>query len=363
MKPGRREGSPLKRLVSGIRPSGALHLGHYAGVLKQLLRYQDEYECFCMIADIQTLATHMTRPDAVHAAVRDVALDWLAVGLDPQESCFFVQSQIPEFTELTIYLQHLVRTFELQKNRTVREEARALGKGSLYDELGQIDFGFLGYPVSQAADILLFSSTPPVEGDSLIVPVGEDQLPHIEFAQTLARRFNSFFGPVFLEPEARTSPDARLPGTGGGFKMGKSLRNAIFLNDPQAEYASKLRRMFTDPLRVHAGDPGHPDGCLAFAYLHAFGNPSIDLEARDAACRQGQVDCNDCREELVRDIHEILEPIQERRAAYATQPDLLEDVLTEGTRRARVVAQGTIEHVREAMNLTYPGLVRSTEPT
>jgi tryptophanyl-tRNA synthetase len=346
-----------KRLLSGIRPSGALHLGQYVGALKQWIAYQDEYECYFILADVQALTTHLGCPELIEESIREVALDWLAVGLDPQKCCFLVQSQIPELTELTVYLQLLVQTGELHRNPTMREESRALGKGRLPEEVDDVSFGFLGYPISQVADILLFTTTPPQEGDSLIVPVGEDQLPHIEFAGEVARRFNRIFGEVFLQPEAKLSAIARLPGTDGGSKMGKSRRNTILLKESEEKYADKIRNMFTDPLRMTMNEPGHPDGCPCYVYHEAFGWTEEEAGDRFEDCLLAKTDCGSCKEELVGAVRSFLDPIQERRREYEGKPEFIREILTDGTRRARKVARGTIERVREAMKLTYPQLI------
>jgi tryptophanyl-tRNA synthetase len=350
--------APVKRLLSGIRPSGALHLGQYVGALKQWLTYQHEYECYFILADVQALTTHLHESELIQESIREVTLDWLAVGLDPEKSCFLVQSQIPELAELTVYLQLLVQTGELQRNPTMREEARVLGQGSLPEDVDEVTFGFLGYPISQVADILLFTTTPPQEGDSLIVPVGEDQVPHIDFASSVARRFNALYGGVFLEPEPKTATVARLPGTDGGSKMGKSRRNTILLKEAVTEYAEKIRGMFTDPLRLRHDDPGHPDGCPCFVYHQAFGWSDEEIGKRFEDCLLARTNCETCRDALVDEVKTFLDPIQARRAEYERQPDLVREILTDGTQRARKVAERTMERVREAMHLTYPDLIR-----
>lgn len=346
-----------RRLVSGIRPSGALHLGQYVGALRQWLDFQEEYECFFILADVQALTTHRQRPEIILESVREVALDWLAAGLDAQRNCFVVQSQLPELTELTVYLQHLVRTGELAANPTMREEARMLGEGDLAGEIDASNFGFLGYPVSQVADILAFTPSPPGEGDQLIVPVGQDQVPHIELAREVARRFNATYGRVFLEPEARTAPVARLPGTDGGSRMGRSRKNTILLKEPEGEYGPKIRAMFTDPLRLRPDDPGHPDGCPCFLYYQAFCGESAEITRRYEDCLRARTDCSHCAEDLVRTVKSVLDPIQERRADLARRPEVVREALMEGTRRAAQTVRHTLARVREAMNLTYPGLM------
>jgi tryptophanyl-tRNA synthetase len=351
---------PKKRLVSGVRPHGPLHLGLYTGVVRRWLEYQDDYECFFLIADVQALTTHQERPEVIATSVREVALDWLAAGLDPQKCHFVVQSQVPELAELTVYLQMLVRTGELRENPAMREEARALGQRSLYEAVNEVDFGLLGYPVAQVADILLFTATPPREGDRLVVAVSEEQRPHVELARTVARRFNEVYGRVFLEPEAEIAAGAPLRGVDGGYRMGKTKGNAILLTDTEEEYAEKIRGMFTDPLRLKYTDPGHPETCTCFAFLAALGRDERNLHQRRESCQAAETECPDCKEDLIKELGRFLKPLQERRAGFAAEPGLLEDVLTDGTRSARTVATETMEQVREAMRLTYPGLIRKT---
>ena len=345
-----------QRLLSGIRPSGALHLGHYAGALKQWLAYEDSHECFFMIADVQALSTKRDPDVAVKDSVKHIVLDWLAIGLDPKRSNFVLQSRIPELAELTLYLQSMVRTGELRQNPTSREEARTWGMGSFGEGVNDVEFGFLGYPVSQAADILAFTTSPPQMGDCLVVPVGFDQLPHVAFAAELAERFNQRYGETFLAPEGRTATVARLPGVDGGSKMGKSTKNAIFLTDGPDEIKQKLSGMLTDPLRVHPNDPGHPDDCACFLFREAFGNDAIDLERRRQACYRGRNDCEVCRVDLVDEVKAILQPIQERRAACQEDPACVRSALERGTENARQIAQATLERVREAMGLSYEDL-------
>jgi tryptophanyl-tRNA synthetase len=349
---------PRSRLVSGVRPHGPLHLGIYTGVVRQWLAYQDDYDCFFLIADVQALTTHQERPEVIATSVREVALDWLAAGLDPSKCRFIVQSQVPELAELTVYLQMLVRTGELRRNPAMREEARALGQRSLYEAVNEVDFGLLGYPVAQVADILCFTPAPAREGDRLVVAVGEDQRPHVELARTVARRFNEVYGRVFLEPEAEITSGLPLRGIDGGYRMGKTKGNAILLTDTEEEYAKKIRGMFTDPSRLRPTDAGHPENCACYSILAALGRDERILEQRRSNCRAGETECEDCKEDLIKEVGRFLRPLQERRAGFADDAGLLEDVLTEGTRSAREVAAETMERVREAMRLTYPGLIR-----
>ena len=340
----------VSRLFTGVRPHGPLHLGQYVSVIRQCLARQDEQECFFLIADVQALATHAKKPEALAAAVRDVVTDCLAAGLDPQRVHFFVQSRTRELAELTIYLQMLVRTGELRHNVAMREEARALGQRHLYEKVNEIDFALLGYPVAQVADMLLFTTTPPGPDDRLLVPVGRDQLPHVELARKVARRFNGTYGPVFLEPEARAADE--LPGTDGGYRMGTSARHSILLSETREEYEKKIRDMFTDPSRLRREDPGHPDECACYAFLKALGGDASDLDQRRAGCRGGETDCEECKSELVNQVSRVMGPIQERRAQVVSS-GLVDEALRAGTRRAQEVATATMERVKEAMHLSY----------
>jgi len=342
-------------LCSGVRPHGPLHLGHWAGLIQEWLKCQEEYECFFLIADVQALAAHSGKPEMLAASVREVALDWLAAGIDPNRSHFIVQSRVPELAELTIYLQMLVRTGELRRNTAMREEARALGQRNLYERMNDIHFGFLGYPVAQVADILIFTTSPPQAADGLLVSAGEDQHPHVELAHTLARRFNETYGDVFLEPQARTASFPELPGTDGGYKMGTSPRNSILLTESESEYAPKIREMFTDPMRLKPTDPGHPEACACFAFLAALGGDAGERDRRKANCHNAMTNCRQCKEDLIAAVGRVLGPFQERRAELAKDPGLVDDALAEGTRRAREVAAQTMERVRGAMHLASPG--------
>jgi len=350
----------VKRLLSGIRPSGPLHLGHYAGILRQWLALPEGFDCFFLVADLQALAIAPESAAAIPGRVKEVLVDLLAAGLDPDRCHFVLQSRLPEVTELTAYLQPFVRTGELRSNPSVREEARSLGKGDLGEAPDEVEFSFLGYPVAQAADILLFSPTPPNPGDRLVVPVGRDQVSHVAFARRVAQRFNRGRTPVFLEPEEATTETSTLPGTDGGFKMGKSLDNAILLQEDEESCARKIRTMCTDPLRLAPHDPGHPGECPCFLIRRAIRPGDGDLELRCEECKRGETDCADCKEELLAEVVAFLAPIKERRAELERRPEFLRDLLSDGTLRAREVAGHTLAAVRDALHLGYPDLIRET---
>ncbi len=327
-----------KRILTGDRPTGPLHLGHYVGSLENRVRLQDEYDCFFIIADYQILTDHLRETAATEAAIREVLLDWLAVGMNPAKSTFFIQSQIPEITELTMVFTMLVTLARLQRNPTVKEEFRASGQHAM-------SYGFLGYPVSQAADILIVRSD--------LVPVGEDQLPHVEQTREIARSFNSVFGEVFPVPEGQVGKVARLPGLNGQ-KMGKSLDNAIYLKDTPEEVRQKVSLAITDPARIKATDRGHPDICNIYQYHLAFNKTEAgDIEKR---CRQGKIGCVACKQKAAAAINAFLDPVREQRAYYAARPGIIREALRAGTARTLEEGRETMRRVRDAMHFNYKDL-------
>ena len=335
----------VKRVLTGIRPTGPLHLGHYVGALQQWVPLQEEgYECYFLIADVQALTTHADRPALIEAAVREVVLDWIAVGLDPTRSNvhFVLQSAVPELAELTAYFAMLVPFSELERNPTIRAERAQLRSDPTA--------GFMIYPVSQAADILLFTPYPPGDGDELLVPVGEDQVPHLEETNRIAWRFNRRYGRVFLECTPMVGEVGRLPGTDGQAKMSKSLGNVIQLKDSPQVVHQQVMRMFTDPRRPRRSDPGHPDNCPVYLYHRAFGKQD-SLNDRALRCRRGSLGCVECKEELSGTLNMFLDPIRMARAEAEGLP--LGRYLDDGTNCAREVGQVTMSAVREAMYLNY----------
>ncbi len=326
-----------KRILTGIRPSGPLHLGHYAGALETWVRLQDDYECFFLIANYQ-VSDYADKIDVVREAVFEVALDWLAVGLDPQRSHFVIESLIPEHAELALWLSWYVPLTRLQRNPTLKAEMEDL-------ESKSIPVAFFTYPIMQVADILMPKAH--------LVPVGEDQLPHIEMTREIARRFNRLFGEVFPEPEGLVGRVPRLVGLDGNAKMGKSLNNAIYLKEDAETVTQKVMRMFTDPTRVHATDPGHVEGNPVFMYHDAF-NPDTaevqDLKDRYVAGKVGDVEV---KQRLARALNALLDPIRERRAHYEAHPALVREALAAGTGHAKTVAEQTMAEVRAALKLNY----------
>jgi len=328
-----------KRILTGDRPTGQLHLGHYVGTLKNRVRLQDEYDCFFIIADLQVFTDHIGDHTSIENNVFEVMCDYLGVGLK-SENTFFIQSQVPELTELTIYLSFLVTLARLQRNPTVKDEAKTYG-------VSNISYGFLGYPVSQAADILAFKAD--------LIPVGQDQLPHIEQAREIVRSFNRTFGKdVFSLPQPLIGEIPILVGTDGDKKMSKSLNNFIAFAHSSEETERRIINMVTDYKRVYRKDPGHPDECFAFKYWSIF-QPSDTTIVRQE-CESATRGCKECKAQLAEKLNGYLAEIRERRQYYASQQDLVWDVLATGTKRARTIASETLVEVRDAMKISFPKL-------
>lgn len=325
-----------KRILTGDRPTGRLHLGHYVGSLKNRVKLQHDYETYIIVADVQALTTNFANPEIIAGDVRQVTADYLAVGINPEISTILVQSMIPEIAELTVYFSMIVTVNQLRHNPTIKLEAAQYG----YQDL---TYGFLGYPVSQAADITFCKAD--------LVPVGGDQIPHIEQTRKIVRRFNQLYRPVFPEPEALVGEFPRLMGLDGKSKMSKSLNNAIYLDDPAEEVQKKVSQAVTDPARIRKDDPGHPEVCTVFAYHQAFNQEETPEIAE--ACRAGKIGCVACKKNLAQVINSLLEPMRERRVPYQNNPALIDDILREGTRKARNVAIETMKEVKAAMHLDY----------
>jgi tryptophanyl-tRNA synthetase len=317
-----------------MRPTGKLHLGNYWGALVPWINLQNggKHRCYFMVADLHALTTGYENTKDIQASIEDMVLDWLAAGLDPEKSVLFIQSRVPEHSELALLFSMITPLGWLERIPTYKEQLREITGREIATH------GFLGYPVLQAADILLYKAQ--------AVPVGEDQLSHLELTQEIARRFNRLYGPVFPEPKAILGQAPKVPGWDGR-KMSKSYGNAVELGDSPEALWQKIQKMFTDPQKMRATDPGRPDGCVVFA-LHKIYN--ADVGARDAECREGRIGCVACKKHLL-SLMEPLKAIQERRAALAQKPGLARDVLAEGTRRARAVAQRTLHEVQAAMGL------------
>jgi tryptophanyl-tRNA synthetase len=327
-----------KRILTGDRPTGPLHLGHYVGSLANRVKLQDEYDTFLLIADVQALTTNFEHPERLREDVLNVALDYLAVGIDPDKVSIVVQSLVPPIAELAIYFSMLVSVNALRHNPTIKTEAKEYG----YKEM---TYGFLGYPVHQAADIAFVKAH--------LVPVGIDQVPHIEHCRKIVRKFNGMYGDVLIEPAALVSDFPRLVGLDGGKKMSKSLGNCIYLSDDSATVKKKVMSMYTDPTRIHATDPGHVKGNPVFQYhdaLNANKDEVTDLKKR---YRKGTVGDVEVKQKLFAALEAFLEPIRARRKHYEERISEVKDILLAGTDRANRVGHETIEHVRAAMHMTY----------
>jgi tryptophanyl-tRNA synthetase len=328
-----------KRILTGDRPTGPLHLGHYVGSLQNRVRLQDEYDTYVLVADIQALTDNFEHPENLAANVFEVALDYLAVGLDPEKVKIVVQSMVPELSELTTYFMNLVTVATLERNPTVKEEIKQR------NFVRGVPVGFWSYPISQAADITIFKAD--------LVPVGEDQLPMIEQAREIVRRFNRLYAKVLVEPKAMLGSVARLPGTDGGAKMSKSLGNCIYLGDPPDMVRKRVMSMFTDPTRIHPTDPGHVEGNPVFTYHDVFNPNKAEVDDLKERYRKGTVGDVEVKQLLYDALINFLAPIRERRMQYAANPKRVYEIIIEGTRKGRTLAQATMDEVRTAMKIAY----------
>uniref|UniRef100_A0A7V3ZUY4 Tryptophan--tRNA ligase n=1 Tax=candidate division WOR-3 bacterium TaxID=2052148 RepID=A0A7V3ZUY4_UNCW3 len=326
-----------KRILTGDRPTGPLHLGHYIGTIINRVKLQYEYETFIIIADVQALTTNFEHPELLKEDVLQVAIDNLACGINPEVTSIFIQSMIPEIAELAIYYSMLVSVNLLFHNPTIKTEAKQ------YHYEKSMPYGFLGYPVHQAADITFCKAN--------LVPVGEDQLPHIELTRKIVRKFNQLYGEVLVEPEPLLSSVPRLPGLDGNAKMSKSLGNCIYLGDPPEEIEKKVKKAVTDPQRIHPTDPGHPEICTVFLYHKAFNEKGyLEIEKE---CKEGKIGCVICKEKLTNILNEILEPIREKRHYYEQRKKEVMEILYEGTKKAKRIAEETMKEVRTAIKIDY----------
>lgn len=331
-----------KRIVTGDRPTGRLHIGHYFGSLKKRVELQNsgEYDQYILIADVQALTDNFNNPEKVSKNVRELAIDYLSCGIDPEKTTIYIQSMISEVAELTVFYSNLVTIARLQRNPTVKTEIAQ--KRDLFGE--SVTYGFLGYPVSQAADITA------LEGE--FIPVGEDQLPLIEQCREIVRKFNSIYGDVLVEPKEVLSEGKRIKGLDGNEKMGKSLGNAIYLSDSEDEISKKVMGAVTDPARVKKDDKGNPDICMV-AYYHKLFTKPDDVKTVCEECRAGTRGCVACKKQLIKNISEELKPIREKRAYYEAHPEIIDKVLIEGTKKAQMTAKEVIKKVKKAMKLNY----------
>ena len=330
-----------KRILTGDRPTGNMHIGHYFGSLLSRVDLQDKFDTYILIADVQALTDNFNNPEKVRKNVNEILLDQLSVGIDPNKATFFVQSMIPEIPELTIYYSNLVTIARLERNPTIKTEIAA--KKELFGE--SVTYGFIGYPVSQAADITAFKGE--------IVPVGDDQLPLVEQAREIVRKFNSIYGEgVLKEPVAVISKNSRIRGLDGGVKMGKSLGNALYLVDTTEIVKEKVMLAKTDPARIKKDDPGHPEVCAVYYYHNLFTDKE-ECKNICAECKAGKRGCVACKRQLIDSINKTLDPIREKRAYYEARPNEVKEILFSGTDRARMTAKETLREVKKAMMLDY----------
>lgn len=330
-----------KRILTGDRPTGKLHIGHYLGSLKKRVELQDEYEQFLIIADLQALTDNFNNPEKVRKNVREIVTDYLAAGIDPKKTTIFLQSMIPEIAELTMLYSNLVTVARLQRNPTVKTEMSQ--KKEIFGNDGEsITFGFLGYPVSQAADITAFMGE--------VVPAGEDQEPLIEQTREIVRKFNSIYGDVLVEPQILLSKNSRVKGLDGNAKMGKSLGNAIYLGDSDDEVRRKIMGAVTDPDKIRIDDKADPDKCMV-AYYHKIFSKNYEDICKE--CKAGKRGCVKCKKELVASFLEDLKDVRERRAYYEKHPEIIDEIIYEGTMKAREVAKETMKKVKEAVRIDY----------
>ena len=325
-----------KRIVSGMRPTGRIHLGHLHGALLNWKRLQDEYECFYFIADWHALTSEYAHPHIIGETVYDIVIDWISMGLDPEVSTFFIQSQLKEHAELHLIFSMITPLPWLERNPTYKEQLRELTQKDVYT------YGFLGYPVLQAADILMYKANG--------VPVGEDQAPHVELTREIARRFNHLYGELFPIPDVLLTPaTSKLLGIDRR-KMSKSYGNAIYLTDTDEEILKKVGEMITDPQRARRTDPGDPDICNVFSYHEIYTDPEI-VQRISGECRSAEIGCVDCKKMMVSSLQQGLEPLRAKRRELVADMERVKEIVAEGNSRASAICGETMGEVREAVGL------------
>jgi len=327
--------SPKQRVVSGMRPTGKLHLGHYLGVLKNWLKLQQDHECFFFVADWHSLTTEYENPAKVRESTRDIVIDWLAAGIDPEKSTIFVQSRVPEHAELHLLLSMITPISWLERVPSYKELKAELKDRDLST------YGFLGYPLLQTADVAIY--------DGNLIPVGQDQLAHIELSREIVRRFNHLYGETLVEPKSLLTESPKLLGTDGR-KMSKSYNNSIYLSEDLKELEKKVLGMVTDPARKRRTDPGNPEICPVFDYHKLFSTPE-EIQKVDAGCRSAAIGCIDCKRIFLSHLIPFLKEHQERRKKFEENPKILDEILDAGQQRAREQAQKTLKLVYERMGI------------
>ncbi|HEY7559287.1 MAG TPA: tryptophan--tRNA ligase [Candidatus Binatia bacterium] len=325
----------MDTIVSGMRPTGRLHLGHFHGVLKNWVRLQENFRCYFFVADWHALTTEYATPEGIGQNTIETVIDWLSVGLNPKRSIIFRQSQVKEHAELHLLYSMITPVPWLERNPTYKEQIKELSAKDLST------YGFLGYPVLQAADITIYRANK--------VPVGLDQAPHVELTREIVRRFNQLYRPIFPEPEALLTEEQKLPGLDGR-KMSKSYGNAVLLSDDPKDIDQKMSRMMTDPARVKRTDPGEPEKCPAFQF-HKIYSTAEEIEEVSKGCRTAGIGCLDCKKIMIRHVVDELAPIREARAALQRKPQAVDEILAGGNRAAKTVAADTMAEVREAVGL------------
>jgi tryptophanyl-tRNA synthetase len=325
----------MDTIVSGMRPTGRLHLGHLHGALKNWLRLQENYRCYFFVADWHALTTDYASPQGIQQSTREMVIDWLSIGVDPARSVIFRQSRVKEHAELHLLFSMITPLSWLERNPTYKDQIKELTEKDLST------YGFLGYPVLQAADITIYKATK--------VPVGVDQAPHVELTREIVRRFNQLYRAVFPEPEVLLTEAQKLPGVDGR-KMSKSYNNAVFLSDPPEEIDRKLSRMMTDPARVRRTDPGEPEKCPAFQLHKIYCTPE-EIEYVSKGCRTAGIGCLECKKIMIKHVIDDLAPFREKRAAYERSPERVDQVLEDGKEVAQKKASETMAEVREAVGL------------
>jgi tryptophanyl-tRNA synthetase len=326
-----------KRILSGMRATGQLHMGNYLGALDNWVKMQDQYECFFFVADWHALTSDYENPGPMGDYVRQILIDWLSAGLAPEKSTIFVQSKVPEHAELFLIFSMLTPVPWLERNPTYKDQIVQLQNKDLST------FGFLGYPVLQAADILLYKA----QG----VPVGVDQVPHVEITREIARRFNYLYGSVFPEPEAILTQTPKILGLDRR-KMSKSYGNAIYLADTPEEIKTKVMQMITDPQRARRSDPGNPDVCNVFEFHRLYTNPDT-VQQIDSQCRHAEIGCVECKRLMADNLVQALAPLREKRQFYLAHPEIVQEIMVEGSRKARRIATETLQQAKAALRIDY----------
>ncbi|MEG2311404.1 MAG: tryptophan--tRNA ligase [Bacilli bacterium] len=331
-----------ERVLTGLRPTGCLHLGHYFGAIVNYIKLQNDYEFYLEIADVQALTDNFANPDQIRQNIQEVTCDLLACGINPKKATIFIQSMIPEIAELTVYYSNLVTMARLYRNPTVKAEINQ--KKVVFGNKGEgVTYGFVGYPVSQAADITVFKGK--------YIPVGDDQLPLIEQCREIVRKFNYIYGDVLIEPEPILSSCPRLKGLDGNDKMGKSLDNAIYLVDNEEIVSKKIMMTITDHNKIKKTDPADPNVCMVYYYHNLVSNDCLENICDE--CKRGKRGCVACKKELIANVLHFMKPIQERRKYYEEHPEIVNDILVKGTNKARLEAKNSIKEIKNNMKINY----------